>query len=342
MFKGTTLQHLIGGFIGGLVGIMVFGVFTQNLYVVGSACAVGATLGWLYEHIYCALRDGIAAAKLARREARLHEVTVRERINRLRDAASWVFIIGDFTLVACSVWAFGSMWIPWFAIALWGVCTLVYAIGLFTNDWTEGTFAERNMAYELEQYQRGRVAFFFRKLLEIAWIGSVFTVVALTQFIYYGLVFFVGLLLCEFPLTITRVARKFLYLTVRELEYWVCIATTLSVTLAVAYTFEPTSAEPVRLVSFAFLTGCLCGAISVVVSRGLVLYFEADPERKRLVTVDVVNSVNEDMAPQIIRAMNIGFVISRKQRQKVRRLLPAMPMTRPITTRVIPSLVNKK
>jgi len=50
--KQITKKNLLGAFLGGFIGLLVFG-YSKNFWLLGSGVVFGATVGWCYQEIFC-------------------------------------------------------------------------------------------------------------------------------------------------------------------------------------------------------------------------------------------------------------------------------------------------
>ncbi len=334
--SGSIWQHFAGAFSGTVIAVLIFSFFTHDPMIVLGACALFGTLGWFHPQIYTGVCTSKAEIATAWTAYRAREVTIEQKIARLRAAAMTVFAFFAFILSLVALFKIDSVMSPWLPITVWALFLTSHSF-LLKQEWTEEPFAEINKLSERAQYERGRVYFFTRKLLEIGWIGSVFAVIVVSQLVFYGFTV-VSWFLGGAAMSFVRLVRKMLYNIAKHAECGICITTALGVTVWATRTYLPSAEDPVRAVQIAVLAGFLAAALSIIVSKGIVIFFESDPERKRLATSMIVETVSADVDPQLVRVLNIGWLFFSRQTLGVKRILPAEPRMKPLNTKFIPSL----
>lgn len=332
--RGMVRQHLVGGFLGTTIAVLTFSFLTRDPMIVLGTCLIFGITGWFHRQIYASVGTSASEIKVAWTTFRARQVTIEQKIARLRMAAILLFVPCAFGLTMFAASKVDSIMSPALPVAIWGFLLTAFSLTL-KSEWTDGPFANANRQAERAQYERGRAYFFVRKLLELVWIGSVFAAIAVAHSLYYGMTIALAIII-GFTMICVRLARKILYLAAKHAEAGICVTTGLAVTAWVTITYLPSADGPIRAVRIAVFAGLLAAAISIVISKGIVIFFESDAERRRLVTSQVMITFTEEYAPQLVRVFNIGWHFFYRQIRLVKRVLPAEPRMRPLTIRLIP------
>ncbi len=338
--KGTIWQHFAGGFFSTAIAVLIFAFLTRDPGIVFGACVVFGALGWFHPQIYAGIGTSVPQVAAAWTTFRARRPTVEQKMARVRWGVSTVLLPCTFALTMFAGSKIDGVLSPALPIAIWALLLCSYTF-LINSEWTSGPFAKMNKQAERMQYERGLIYFIARKVFEIMWIGSVFSVIAVAQAVYYGLTIVLAII-TTLAMTFVRLARKLVYLAAKHAECGICVTTGLGLTAWVTSTYVPSSDNPVRAVAIALLAGFFTAAISIVISKGIVIFFECDEDRKRLVTSEIIATYNDEYAPQLVRVFNIGRRFFSGMHRKVRRVLPAEPKMPPLTTRLIPKLIREK
>ncbi len=268
-----SLRHLAGGFVGGLLGILIAGYI--HLWAIPVGCFIGAVVGFWPDVIWHTIKADHAWLKWPHPVTRMKLVALllafvfvplnAVHIYLFYQAASW--LLGTFHFIAVEL------------AVMWGIGTLIalfFVEGSFGQSWKVEKWDATKFYTEWNRWESNKWGYLAKTAVDL--IRAQIAAMALLLILFLGLIavlviMFTGIL----PVTVFYGAFRGMFFAARRGGYWTCFVVSVLVTSGMAYVMHPMLTDTKTLWITAFFAGCIAAATSEGLRQGFLWLVAVKP-----------------------------------------------------------------
>ncbi|MFC1612741.1 hypothetical protein ACFL23_00220 [Patescibacteria group bacterium] len=294
--KEITKKNVLGAFLGGFVGLLAFG-YSKNFYLLGFGVILGVLIGWCYQEIYCNIiaiyKKSVLVGKKSLNYVCIKTGEAKQAVNK-----NHAWIIRAFAVII--VFLISYLFIRrFFIVGRWDYinCFILSSFPMsFLFSKEKSPFNQRFKNYQ----SINPLKFFFSDIISLFRVQIFWIIMAYFGFIYFSITGFIFLLFALLSITYI-ISIKAIYKAVKLSGYWICLFTTMAITVALAYFLLPFIENVILLWIVAFCNGIICGLVAEALRRGIEWLFYHTETGRHYIFIKTTEHIKDSLSPSFDR-----------------------------------------